>query len=166
MNTPAQSLRNFLHCRVLRPLLRVAHQGASPRRLAWSVALGVVIGINPLLGTTTVITLALAWLFRLNLVASQVGTHIMTPVQVLLFLPFIKAGTLLFHSGRLPMSKQEILHLSHRHPLDLIRILWRWEWHALIVWIICAALLAPILARQIRKALTLAMRRHKEVLVS
>lgn len=144
----------------------MAHRGASPERLAWSLAIGLVIGLNPLIGTTTVIMLALAWLLRLNIVASQVGIHIMTPVQLLLFLPLIKAGTLLFHSDRLPMSRQEILHLSHRHPLDLIRMLWQWEWHALVVWTILAAVLAPILATQIRKALMLSMRRHQEALVS
>lgn len=163
MSTPAQHIRNFLQGRILRPLLRIASQGASLERLAWSLAIGLVVGINPLLGTTTVVTLLLAWLLRLNVVASQVGTHSMTPVQLLLFLPFVKAGTLLFHSAALPMSRMEIYHLSHRHPLQLIRLLWQWEWHALLVWAVLATVLAPLLATQIHRALILATRRHKEL---
>lgn len=163
MSTPAQHFRNFVHGRVVRPLLRVAHLGASPDRLAWSLAIGLVIGFNPLLGTTTVVMLCLAWLLRLNFVASQVGIHVMTPVQLLLFLPFIKAGTVLFHTAALSMSPDQIYQLSHRHPLRLIHILWQWEWHALVVWAVVAAIVAPILAAQIRKALILATRRHKEL---
>jgi uncharacterized protein (DUF2062 family) len=166
VNSPAQSIRDFLQCRVVRPLLRAANQGASPERLAWSLAVGLVIGMNPLLGVTTILMLALAWMLRLNIVASQIGIHIMTPVQFLLFLPFIKAGTLLFHSGGLPMSREEIFHLSHRHPLDLIHILWRWEWHALVVWALCAAVLVPLLAQPIRKALCVSMGRRKELLTT
>jgi uncharacterized protein (DUF2062 family) len=166
VSTPAQHVRDFLHCRVLRPLLRLANGGASHERIAWSLAIGLVIGINPILGTTTVAMLALAWVLRLNVVASQIGTHAMTPLQLLLFLPFVKAGTLLFHDAALPMSKKDIIHLSHRHPLQLIRLLWQWEWHALVVWAVLSAIVAPLLATQIRKALVLSTRRHKELLVS
>lgn len=62
------------------------------------------------------------------------------------------------------MSRADILHLSHRHPLQLIHLLWQWEWHALVIWAVLAALLMPVIAVQIRKALVLSMRRHKDLL--
>ena len=34
--------------------------GADPDTLAWSLALGVVVGVNPLLGSTTLVALGLA----------------------------------------------------------------------------------------------------------
>jgi uncharacterized protein (DUF2062 family) len=51
----------------------------TPRRLAWSLALGIVIGINPSVGITTLVVVLLAWTFGLNQVASQIGAHAMTP---------------------------------------------------------------------------------------
>jgi uncharacterized protein (DUF2062 family) len=158
-------IRNFLRCRVLRPLLRLLKRGVSPKRLAWSLAIALLIGVNPFLGLTTVCMVLVAWVFRLNHVATQIGIHVVAPLQWLLFLPFIHAGIVLFRAHRLPMSKADILHLSHRHPLQLIRLLWQWEWHALVIWAVFAVLLAPVMAVQIRRFLVVAMRRHKDLLV-
>ena len=164
MKSFAQSTRSFLRCRILRPLLRLLKRGVTPRRLAWSLAVAIVVGINPFLGVTTVSMLLLAWLFKLNHVATQIGIHVVAPLQWLLFLPFIDAGIILFHAHHLPLSRAAILHLSHRHPLQLIHLLWNWEWHALIIWAVLAALLCPMIALQLRRMLVLSMRRHKDLL--
>jgi hypothetical protein len=159
------SLREFIRCRILRPLLRLLRGGVTPRRLAWSLALGIVIGINPSVGITTLLVILLAWAFGLNQVASQIGAHALTPLHLLLFLPFIELGVHLFHTRRLPLSRQQIEHLSH-HPWRLIRDIWQWEWHALIVWSLVAAIVMPLLAMYIRRALVLLMRRHGTLLRS
>ncbi|MBA3916677.1 MAG: DUF2062 domain-containing protein, partial [Acidobacteriales bacterium] len=109
-------------------MLRLVKAGVSPRRLAWSLAVALVLGVNPFLGLTTVSMLLLAWLFKLNHVATQIGIHVVAPLQWLLFLPFIHAGIVLFRTHPLPMSRSDILHLSHRHPLQLLHLLWQWEW--------------------------------------
>lgn len=165
VKTLAQRTRNLLRCRILRPLLRLLKRGVSPKRLAWSLAVALLVGINPFLGLTTVSMLLLAWAFGLNHVATQIGIHVVAPLQWLLFLPFIHAGIVLFGAHRLPMSKADILHLSHRHPLQLIHLLWQWEWHALVIWAFFSALLAPLMALQIRRMLVMSMRRHKDLLV-
>jgi uncharacterized protein (DUF2062 family) len=160
-----ESIREFLRCRILRPLLRLLRGGVTPRRLAWSLALGIVIGINPSVGITTFLVILLAWAFGLNQVASQIGAHAMTPLHLLLFLPFIELGVHLFHTGRLPLNRQQLEHLSH-HPWRLIREIWQWEWHALIVWGVVAAIVMPLLAIYIRRAMVLLMRRHRTLLRS
>lgn len=164
MLVPA-SVREFFRCKVLRPLLRQLRGGVTHRRLAWSLALGMVIGINPSVGLTTVLVVILAWAFGLNQVASQVGSHAVTPIHLLLFVPFIELGVHLFHTGRLPLDRHQIEHLSH-HPWRLIRDIWQWEWHALIVWGIAAAVIMPLLAVYIRRGLVLLMRRHRTLLHS
>ena len=160
-----ESIREFLRCRILRPLLRQLRGGVTPRRLAWSLALGMVIGINPSVGLTTVVVVMLAWTLGLNQVASQVGAHAMAPLHLLLFVPFIQLGVHLFHTRRLPLTRQQIEHLSH-HPWRLIRDIWQWEWHALVVWGLVAAVAMPLLAVYIRRALVLLMRRHRTLLRS
>ena len=161
----SESIREFLRCRILRPLLRLLRGGVTPRRLAWSLALGIVIGINPSVGVTTLVVVMLAWTLGLNQVASQIGAHAVAPLHLLLFVPFIELGVYLFHTRRLPMSRQQIEHLSH-HPWRLIRDIWQWEWHALIVWGLMAALTMPLLAWYIRRALVGLMRRHRTLVRS
>ena len=160
-----ESIREFFRCRILRPLLRQLRGGVTPRRLAWSLALGMVIGINPSIGITTLLVIAIAWAFGLNQIASQIGTHAVTPIHLLLFVPFIELGVHLFHTSRLPLDRRQIEHLS-RHPWSLIRDIWQWEWHALIVWGLVAAIMMPLLAVFIRRGLVLLMRRHRTLLRS
>jgi uncharacterized protein (DUF2062 family) len=155
-----ESIREFFRCNVLRPLLRQLRGGVTPRRLAWSLALGIVIGINPSVGLTTLIVIMLAWVFGLNQIASQIGAHVVAPIHLLLFIPFIQLGVHLFHTRRLPLNRRQIEHLSH-HPWRLVRDIWQWEWHALIVWGVVAAITMPLLAMYIRRALVLLMRRHR-----
>lgn len=131
--------------------------------MAWSIALGMVIGINPSVGLTSLIVILLAWTFGLNQVASQIGTHVVAPLHILLFIPFIQLGVHIFRTRRLPLSRQQIEHLSH-HPLSLVRSIWQWEWHALIIWGLIAAVALPVLAHYIRHALVLLMRRNRTLM--
>jgi uncharacterized protein (DUF2062 family) len=161
----SETIREFIRCRVLRPLLRLLRGGVTPRRMAWSLALGMAIGINPSVGLTTLLVVLLAWVFGLNQVASQIGTHLVAPLHVLLFLPFLQLGVFLFHTRRLPLSAAQIKHLSH-HPLQMVHVMWKWEWHALVIWAVIAALATPVLAIYLRRALVLLLRRHKTLIQS
>lgn len=160
-----KSVREWFRCKILRPLLRQLRGGVTPRRLAWSLALGVVVGINPSVGLTSLVLILLAWAFGLNQIASQIGSYAMTPLHLLLFLPFIQLGVYLFHTRRLPLTRQQIEHLSH-HPVRLFHAIWQWEWHALVVWGVVAAIAMPLLAIYLRRALVMMMRQHRTLLRS
>jgi len=45
-----------------------------------------------------------------------------------------------------------------------VRDIWQWEWHALIVWGVVAAVAMPLLAMYIRRGLVLLMRRHRTLM--
>ncbi len=133
--------------------------GADPDKLAWSLALGVVVGVNPLLGSTTVLALGLASAFRLNIVASQVGNHAMYPVEILLFPVFIKLGDVLFGTKKLPLEGGALWHAAKYHPWDTTRLRGSWEWHALGVWAMFAAVAMPAIALGIEPLLEKTARR-------
>jgi hypothetical protein len=158
-------LRELVRCRILRPLLRQLRGGVTPRRLAWSLALGMVVGINPSVGLTTLFVVLVAWMFGLSKLASLVGTHVVAPLHLLLFIPFIELGVYLFHTRKLPMSRNQLEHLSH-HPLRLFHDIWQWEWHALIIWAGVAAIAMPLLAIYLRRALVVLLRRHRTLMRS
>ena len=46
----------------------------------------------------------------------------------------------------------------------LFRTLKQWEWHALVVWGVLAAVLLPLLAKYLRRGLVLLMRRNRALL--
>jgi hypothetical protein len=65
----------------------------------------------------------------------------------------------------LAMDRRQLEHLSH-HPLRLLHEIWQWEWHALIIWGVVAAIAMPLLAVYLRRALVVLLWRHKTLLRS
>jgi uncharacterized protein (DUF2062 family) len=133
-------------------------RGASPQQLAWSLSAGLIIGMNPVLGSTTLLTLALTHLFKLNHSASQIGNHVAYPLQIAIFLPLVQAGSVVFRTQPIPLDKSQILALVKEHPIQLIRSLWTWEWHALVLWVGVSVLLLPAFAVLLTHVLERAMR--------
>ena len=144
--TPHLPQHSWLYRRFVLPVLALLRLGASPERLAWSLALGLVVGINPLLGSTTLLCLVLAFIFRLNIAASQIANHLVYPLEVLLLIPFLRLGARAFHTPPIPLSPSQLLHEARAHPLRLSQELWVWESHALIVWSAVALIAAPLFA--------------------
>ncbi|WP_109486480.1 DUF2062 domain-containing protein [Occallatibacter savannae] len=158
-------IREWFRCHVLRPVLHALRGGVTPRRMAWSLALGMVVGINPSVGLTTLLVVFVAWVFGLSKFASLIGSHVVAPLHLLLFIPFIDLGVHVFHTGKLPMTRKQIEHLSH-HPFRLFHEIWQWEWHALVIWGIVAAVAMPVLALYLRRALIVLLRRNRTLMRS
>jgi len=137
---------NWLYRRVALPVLALLRMGASPEKLAWSLAVGLLVGINPILGSTTVLCLAVAFVLRLNIAASQLSNHVVYPLEVILVVPFIRLASRVFQTAPMPLSANDLLHAAREHPLVLSRQLWLWEWHAFVLWAIFAAIAIPVVA--------------------
>lgn len=74
-------------------------EGLSAEKLAFSVTLGIVTGIFPVLGTTTTLSILLTLLFRQNILVVQSVQWALAPVQLLLIIPLMKLGAyMLQHS--------------------------------------------------------------------
>ena len=137
---------NWVYRRLVLPILALLRMGASPEKLAWSIAVGLLIGISPILGATTILCLAAAFLFRLNVAASQLGNHVVYPLELILVIPFIRIASRVFHTAPMPLSANDLIHAATAHPVALSRQLWLWEWHAFLLWAILAAVAIPLIA--------------------
>ena len=146
-------VRKGLRRRLVDPVIELLRMGASPERLAWSIAAGLLIGINPLFGSATVLCLLVAALFRLNVAASQLGNYLVYPLQLALVIPFLQLGSKAFHTAPLPLSHRALMAMGREHPVTLIRQIWLWEWHAVIVWSGIAIVLTPLIALALRPLL-------------
>ena len=62
----------------------------SPRKMATAFAIGIFIGMSPLLGIHTVLGLLAAWAFRLNRVITLVGVFVTNPWTIV---PIYSFGT-------------------------------------------------------------------------
>ena len=128
------------------PLLNLLKQGLAPGQLALTVALGVVVGIVPLFGATTVLAALVAWRLRLNIAALQLVTHLLTPVQLLLLPLLLRQGARVFGgASAADLNVASIRHLIATNWREALRLLWRAELGALALWAVGGAVLAGVL---------------------
>ncbi|MDP9162111.1 MAG: DUF2062 domain-containing protein, partial [Acidobacteriota bacterium] len=93
-----------LYRRLVHPLISLLKQGITPEKIALSLAIGIVLGIFPALGLTTLLCAAAAVVFKLNLPSIQLVNWFVYPLQLILILPFMRAGALLFRARPLHLS--------------------------------------------------------------
>lgn len=89
-------------------------QGTSPKALAISTTIGLLLGIFPVLGITTLLMMAIAVRLRLNLPLMLAVSYLIYPFQILLMIPFIRFGE--WVSGSAPLGLTlESLELAFRN---------------------------------------------------
>jgi len=106
----------------LRDLLR---QGLSPEKIAMCLALGAAISSVPIsFGLGTVLCTAAAVGLRLNLPAIQAANWLAAPLQVLLFIPYMRAGEFLTRAQPLPVSMAQITAMFRADLWGSLERLW------------------------------------------
>jgi uncharacterized protein (DUF2062 family) len=143
-------MRNFLDRRLVRPIVELLTQGITPEKIALSIAFGLVLGIFPALGWTTLLCLLVAVWLKLNVPALQLVNYLVYPLQLMLLVPFIRAGEIVFRAPRISLSLPQMLSLIHGGVWQAIKALWVATMHAIVVW----ALLAPIAIYLLYRILT------------
>jgi uncharacterized protein (DUF2062 family) len=126
-------------------LIGFLKQGITPEKLALTLALGAALGTVPMLGTTTILCTIAAFAFGLNLAAIQLINGIVYPLQLILIIPFLRAGAWLFRTRDFTFTLSQIFGLVHTGVWHAITTLWTATVHALAVWLIAAGLSSTIL---------------------
>jgi len=149
----------FFRRRIARPILELLGQGITPEKMALSVALGVALGVFPVLGTTTALCALAALILRLNLPAIQIVNYFVYPLQIALLIPFFRMGEKLFSAPHLPLSITQIVAMAQASFWGATRFLWTTIWHSIVAWCLVApvfvaveyGILVPLLRRVVRK---------------
>ena len=145
----------FLHRRILTPILDLLRQGITPEKIALSIALGITLGVTPVLGSTSILCFLAAVLFRLNVPAIQLVNYFVYPLQFALLIPFIRMGEWIFAARPAGISLARIVNLIRTDAWSAIATLWTATMHALVAWLAIGSLaslviyllLAPVLRK-------------------
>ncbi|MEY3976315.1 MAG: hypothetical protein RLZZ33_1370 [Pseudomonadota bacterium] len=132
---------DWLKKRLVEPLLNLLRQGLAPRDLALCVALGVGVGLFPVLGVSTPALTVLALTLRLNLAAIQLVSYAIAPLQLALIIPFMRLGEIVLGSKPQPMTISAAMELLTEGVLFAIVTLWDAIIHATLGWL----LIVPVL---------------------
>ena len=124
--------------KIIQPFLELLRQGISPEKLALTIALGLMLGVIPVLGSTTLLCALAAASLRLNLPAIQLVNGLAWPLQLALYIPFLRAGAWLFGDYRMRVTLAEVVGLIRADVWHAITTLWTVTMHALVVWLLAA----------------------------
>jgi uncharacterized protein (DUF2062 family) len=135
------AIRSWTHRRLIQPFLELLKQGVSPEKIALTIALGVSIGVMPVIGSTTMFCTLAAIALRLNLPAILLVNGLVYPLQIALLVPFLRAGAWIFRVDGPKLSIAEIFKLVRTDLWHAVATLWIATMHGLVAWLIagCAA---------------------------
>jgi uncharacterized protein (DUF2062 family) len=94
----------FWRRRVVRPIVAQLTQGVTPEKIALTIALGLMLAIFPILGSTTILCAAAGVLFKLNQPIIHLVNYAGYPLQLALLIPFYRAGEQLLGRDPIPLS--------------------------------------------------------------
>lgn len=135
----------FLNRRIVIPILDLLRQGITPEKIALSIALGITLGVTPVLGSTTILCFLAAVLFRLNLPAIQLVSWVVYPLQFAFLIPFIRMGEWIFAARPTGISLAQILNLIRTDVWSAIATLWTATMHGLVAWLALGSLASPVI---------------------
>jgi len=129
-------MTGLLQQRIVEPVVALVKQGISPEKISLGMACGIVLGIFPVLGSTTILCGVAALIFRLNLPAIQLVNYIVYPLQIMLLIPFFHLGDLLFQVEPLPLSAQELIALLRSDLWGTMRSFSSTTLRAIVAWLL------------------------------
>jgi uncharacterized protein (DUF2062 family) len=130
----------LLKRKILSPILDLLRQGMTPEKMALSIALGITLGVTPVLGFTSALCFMAAVLLGLNSVAIQLVNYLVYPLQIVLLIPFIRIGEWLFAAQPMKLSAERILSLIRQNVWTAISTLWVATMHAMVAWLVFGSL--------------------------
>ena len=160
MTDPDLQPKSFWRRRVIAPIVSQLRQGITPEKIALTLALGGALGVFPILGSSTALCAAAAVWLRLNQPIIQLVNYLVYPLQIVLLLPFYRAGETLFGQPHVPiLSVIDLVNRFRAGPWQFIVDYGMVGVYGITVWILLAPPVIAIAYLLLRPALrTLSVR--------
>lgn len=140
------------------PVVKQLTGGTSPTRIAWTISLGIVLGVFPVMGTTTLICLFFGWVLNLNQPVLHVFRVFVYPLHLALILVFIRLGERLYGVPLISLSVPQLAGKFKTDPVQFLSDFGLVAWHGVSAWL----LIAPFAVILIKWALMPLLRRLAE----
>lgn len=144
----------FWRRRVVEVVLAQFRQGITPEKVALTVALGAVLAVFPILGSTTLLCALAAFCLGLNQPIMQLVNYLCYPVQLALLLPLYRAGEWL-GAPHLALSIPQLLDRFRAGPLRFVADFAGIALGGVGIWCLAAPLAAALLYLGLRPSLRL-----------
>jgi uncharacterized protein (DUF2062 family) len=115
-------------------------EGMSLKKSSLCIAAGIVLGIFPVLGMTTLLCMVAAFVFRLNLPAIQMVNYLVYPLQLILIAPFYGIGRWLFTEQNRGLINENLISQFQTDFWGSMATLGDLTLYAILTWLIISPL--------------------------
>jgi uncharacterized protein (DUF2062 family) len=133
-----------MYRKLVQPFIDLLKQGVTAEKIALTVALGITLGVTPVIGSTTMLCTLAAVSLRLNLPAILLVNGAVYPLQLMLLVPFLRAGAWMFRVGGPKLTIVEIFHLVRSNVWHATTTLWIATMHALVIWLMAGCMVSAV----------------------
>jgi len=138
-------MAGVLQRRVSTPILDLLRQGVTPEKVAAAIAVGVIVGVFPVIGATTLLCGLLAVGLGLNLPLIQLVNYLMYPLQLILLIPMLQWGQRLFGAPALPITLPKVFQMIQASVWNTIATLGGATARGIVVWLLASCVAAPVI---------------------
>lgn len=131
----------YIDRKILQPLLGFLREGITPHKLSLSVVMGIAFGLIPVFGLTTMFCLLAAFIFKLNKPAVLLINFAIYPLQLILYVPFIHTGELIFGYVPIDLDIYRLIDMFRDDWLLALNQIWFHNLLGIFAWII---ILTPV----------------------
>jgi uncharacterized protein (DUF2062 family) len=126
---------------VIRPVIQQLTQGVSPSKIAQAIAYGMTLGVFPILGSTTLLTVLVGVPLRLNQPILQAFKTLTYPMQWVSLLGFYHTGEWLFKAPHVSIHIPTMMTRFFAEPGPFFKDYGMTALYGITVW----CLLAPVI---------------------
>jgi len=138
-------LTQFYRDRVVGLIMTQLTQGVTPQKLSLTIALGLTLGIFPILGATTSLCAIAGVALRLNQPVIQLVNWLASPLQLSLILIFVRMGEWVAGARRMNFSLSELFHKFHESPAKFLHEFGLTGLHGILAWLVIAPFLSGLI---------------------
>jgi uncharacterized protein (DUF2062 family) len=137
--------RGIWRRRVVGVTMAQLRQGITPQKIALTIALGFVLGLFPILGTTTALCALFGLLWRLNQPIIQLVNWVAAPLQIPGIYLFVRIGEWLTRTPPVSFSVTALMLAFKASPLQFLRQYGATGLRGVLAWCLIAPAIAALL---------------------
>jgi len=162
MTLPQNERRPLRRTWLVDPVLAQLRQGITPEKIALTIAVGVALGIFPVLGSSTLLCGAAGLALRLNQPILQFVNYLVYPLQLAMIPVFIRIGERIYGAPPLPFSIPRMMEKFHAAPAHFFHEFAMTFAHCITAWVLLAPGGAAVLYFALRPILRTAATRPRK----
>ncbi|TDU73123.1 hypothetical protein EI77_01591 [Prosthecobacter fusiformis] len=130
---------------VVNPIMQQLTQGTTPAKISQAIAYGITLGIFPIIGSNTLLTLLAGVPLKLNQPILQAFKTLAYPLQWALILGFYRAGEWLFNAPHVSIHIPSMIERFFAEPIPFFKDYGMTALYGIAVWCLVAPVLMAVI---------------------